>query len=282
MDEPNPGRGRRVSTVMPVRWMSRRRLLIGGAMAAATVLAACGEAEDDEPVAAAPTATAAATPQATAAATPEATAAATPAATTAATPEATTAATPAATTAAPEPTATATPEPEESSSSESDVRSFPAGDRMSAPDFTWEHYAPSESLGRMSMKLTDILAIGKPVVLNFWAGLCPPCRREMPEFQEAWEEFKDRVILFGVDVGPFVNLGSNDDAVKLMSELGVTYPLGTTFNNKVLIEYRILGMPATVFITPRGTIVRTWNGVLDKNGLLDLVAELEEASEAGQ
>ena len=251
---------------MPVRWMSRRRLLIGAAVAAATMLAACGEARDDEQVAAEAEATLAATPQAAAVATPAATTAA---------PEPTA-------TAAPESTATATPEPEESSTSESDVRSFPAGDRMAAPDFTWEHYAPSDSLGRMSMTLTDILAIGKPVVLNFWAGLCPPCRREMPEFQEAYEEFKDRVILFGVDVGPFVNLGSTEDAVNLMSELGITYPLGTTFNNKILIEYRILGMPATVFITPRGTIVRTWNGVLDKNGLLDLVAELEEASEAGQ
>ncbi len=261
---------------MPVRWMSRRRLLIGGAVVAATALAACGEAEDDEQVAAEAEVTAAATPQATPAATPAATAAATMAA-----PEPTA-------TAAPEPTPTPvpeptpTPEPEESSTSESDVRSFPAGDRMTAPDFTWEHYAPSDSLGRMSMTLADILAIGKPVVLNFWAGLCPPCRREMPEFQEAYEEFKDRVILFGVDVGPFVNLGSTEDAVSLMSELGITYPLGTTFHNKILIEYRILGMPATVFITPRGTVVRTWNGVLDKNGLLDLVAELEEASEAGQ
>lgn len=261
---------------MPVRWMSRRRVLIGGAVVAATALAACGETGDDEQVAAEAEATVAATPQATAVATPAATAAATPEATTAA-PEPTA-------TAAPEltPTPTAAPEPEQTPAGESDVRSFPAGDQMTAPDFTWEHYAPSDSLGRMSMNLTDILAIGKPVVLNFWAGLCPPCRREMPEFQEAYEEFKDRVILFGVDVGPFVNLGSTEDAVNLMSELGITYPLGTTFNNKILIEYRILGMPATVFITPRGTIVRTWNGVLDKNGLLDLVAELEEASEAGQ
>ena len=255
---------------MPVRWISRRRLLVGAAVAAATALAACGEAGDDEQAAAAPAATALATPVVTAAATPEATAAATPAATAAATPEATATAAPA-----------ATSEPEESSSSESDLRSFPSGDQMAAPDFTWQHYAPSESLGRMTMTLTEILAIGKPVVLNFWAGLCPPCRREMPEFQEAWEEFKDRVILFGVDVGPFVNLGSTDDAVNLMSELGVTYPLGTTFQTSILRDYQILGMPATVFITPRGTIVRTWNGVLDKNGLLDLVEELEEASEAG-
>ena len=255
---------------MPVQWISRRRLLVGAAVAAATALAACGEAGDDEQAAAAPAATAVATPVVTAAATPEATAAATPAATAAATPEATATAAPA-----------ATSEPEESSSSESDLRSFPSGDQMAAPDFTWQHYAPSESLGRMTMTLTEILAIGKPVVLNFWAGLCPPCRREMPEFQEAWEEFKDRVILFGVDVGPFVNLGSTDDAVNLMSELGVTYPLGTTFQTSILRDYQILGMPATVFITPRGTIVRTWNGVLDKNGLLDLVAELEEASEAG-
>ncbi len=241
---------------MLVRWMSRRRLLVGAAAAAATVLAACGEAGDDEQVAAAPAATPAATPAVTAAATAGATAAAAPA-------------------------ATATPEPTESSSSESELRSFPAGDQMPAPDFTWEHYAPSESLGRMTMTLTDILAIGKPVVLNFWAGLCPPCRREMPEFQEAWEVFKDRVILFGVDVGPFVNLGTTDDAVNLMAELGVTYPLGTTFNSNILREYQILGMPATVFITPRGTIFRTWNGVLDKDGLIDLVEELEEASAAG-
>ncbi|MCY3912285.1 MAG: TlpA disulfide reductase family protein [Chloroflexi bacterium] len=260
-----------MSRVTPVRWMSRRRVLIGGAVVAASALAACGEAGDDEQVAAEVEATVAASPQATAVAA----AAATPTATTAA-PEPTATAAP-----EPTPTPTAAPEPEESSTSESDVRSFPAGDQMTAPDFTWEHYAPSESLGRMSMNLTDILAIGKPVVLNFWAGLCPPCRREMPEFQEAYEEFKDRVILCGVDVGPFVNLGSTEDAVNLMSELGITYPLGTTFNNKILIEYRILGMPATVFITARGTIVRTWNGVLDKNGLLDLVAELEEASEAG-
>lgn len=264
-----------MSTGMPVRWISRRRLLIGGAVVAATALAACGEAEDDEQVAAEAEVTAAATPQATAVATPAATAAATAA------PDPTATAAPEPTP-TPEPEPTPTPEPEESSTSESDVRSFPAGDRMTAPDFTWEHYAPSDSLGRMSMTLTDILAIGKPVVLNFWAGLCPPCRREMPEFQEAYDEFKDRVILFGVDVGPFVNLGSTEDAVSLMSELGITYPLGTTFHNKILIEYRILGMPATVFITPRGTVVRTWNGVLDKNGLLDLVAELEEASEAGQ
>ena len=257
---------------MPVRWISRRRLLVGAAVAAATALAACGEAGDDEQAAAAPATTAVATPVVTAAATPEATAAATPAATAAATPEATATAAPA---------ATATSEPTESSSSESDLRSFPTGDQMAAPDFTWQHYAPSESLGRMTMTLTEILAIGKPVVLNFWAGLCPPCRREMPEFQEAWAEFKDRVILFGVDVGPFVNLGSTDDAVNLMSELGVTYPLGTTFQTSILRDYQILGMPATVFITPRGTIVRTWNGVLDKNGLLDLVEELEEASEAG-
>ena len=47
----------------------------------------------------------------------------------------------------------------------------------------------------------------RPIVLNFWAGLCPPCRAEMPDLQEFNEEFQDRALLLGVDLGQFTGLG---------------------------------------------------------------------------
>ena len=42
---------------------------------------------------------------------------------------------------------------------------------------------------------------GKPLVLNYWAALCPPCRAEMPGFQQFYNEFKDDVTLLGVTLG---------------------------------------------------------------------------------
>ena len=70
-------------------------------------------------------------------------------------------------------------------------------------DFQIVAYQGGEELGGDSIALSAVLAQGKPVVLNFWAGLCPPCRAEMPEFQEVYDEFRDRIIMVGIDLGPF-------------------------------------------------------------------------------
>ena len=60
-------------------------------------------------------------------------------------------------------------------------------------DFAFTLYQGQEELGAESLNFSDLQ--GKPVVLNFWAGLCPPCRAEMPEFQEFYEDYNDRVVL---------------------------------------------------------------------------------------
>lgn len=160
------------------------------------------------------------------------------------------------------------------------VRSSPRGDRSTARDFMFTAYQGGEVLGSDEVKLSQILALGKPVVLNFWAGLCPPCRVEMPDLQETYEQTKDRVQLIGLDVGPFTNLGTREQGKKLVAELGVTYPIGSTSDAQIIQKYRVLGMPTTVFIRPQAEIVRRWTGILTQSALVDLIGELEDASKA--
>lgn len=128
------------------------------------------------------------------------------------------------------------------------------------------------------MRFSDLFGRGKPLVLNFWAGACPPCRAEMPHFQEMYEIYKDRVFLVGLDVGPFVRLGTREDGQALVKELKITYPTGTTFDPEVVREYKVLGMPTTVFVKPNGEIFSNWTGLLTRDKLIELVEKLLAAS----
>lgn len=145
-------------------------------------------------------------------------------------------------------------------------------------DFDIRAYRGAEILGGESVELSSVLAQGKPVALNFFAGLCPPCRAEMPHLQEVYAKFGDRFVLVGVDVGPFTGLGSNDDGLSLVEDLDLTFPTGSTLQRDVVNRYRILGMPSTVFITADGKILRKWDGALTREKLEELVQQLIAAT----
>jgi len=145
-----------------------------------------------------------------------------------------------------------------------------------APEFQLFLYQGQDVLGADELNLSDLQ--GKPLVLNFWAGLCPPCRAEMPDLQRFNDEFKDRVNLFGLDVGPFVLLGSRQQGIDLLRELDISYPAGSTVDENVVRQYEILGMPTTVWITADGKIFNKWGGTLTESKL----AEITEAMLAGE
>jgi len=128
------------------------------------------------------------------------------------------------------------------------------------------------------VSLSQLLSRGKPVVLNLWAGLCPPCRVEMPYFQRVYEQYGGRVMFVGVDVGPLTGLGSEEDGRALARDVGVTYPIGTTSDSGILRAYGAVGMPTTVFIAPDGQVVSKWTGYLSSNKLVELVEKLLQAS----
>jgi cytochrome c-type biogenesis protein len=145
-------------------------------------------------------------------------------------------------------------------------------------DFEVEVYQREDILGGQQLMFSEIVGQGKPVVLNAWAGLCPPCRAEMPELQAVFEEFQDHIILFGLDLGPFTGLGNREDAVALIEEIGVTYPAGNTTQAQVVPKYKVLGMPSTYFIKPNGEVLRNWTGAINTSKLRELVTELIAAS----
>ena len=112
--------------------------------------------------------------------------------------------------------------------------SSPAGEKL-AQDLSSTLYQGSDVLGEGNLTISSLQ--GKPLVLNFWAGLCPPCRAEMPDLQEFYEENKDRVNLLGIDVGQFTGLGDQASAKALLEELDVTYPAGFTNDGGVMRYY---------------------------------------------
>ena len=112
--------------------------------------------------------------------------------------------------------------------------SSPAGEKL-AQDLSSTLYQDSDVLGEGNLTISSLQ--GKPLVLNFWAGLCPPCRAEMPDLQEFYEETKDRVNLLGIDVGQFTGLGDQASAKALLEELDVTYPAGFTNYGGVMRDY---------------------------------------------
>jgi cytochrome c biogenesis protein CcmG, thiol:disulfide interchange protein DsbE len=113
---------------------------------------------------------------------------------------------------------------------------------QAAPDFD----LPLVSGG--SVKLSDLK--GKPVVLNFWASWCSPCRKEMPDLQAITDKYKDAGLqVYGI------NLGESKVAVSgYLADLGVSFPALLDQEDKVQTAYKILPIPATFFIDRTGLI----------------------------
>lgn len=129
-----------------------------------------------------------------------------------------------------------------------------------APDFALANARNPERIVRLS----DFR--GTPVVLNWYASWCGPCKREIPDFQKAYEALDGEVVFLGVNL--------QEDAAQAAGLLEVfvaKYPALLDTEGEIAVHYRIQGMPTTFFIDAEG-IVRSMGAGLIVEEVL--VAEL--------
>jgi cytochrome c biogenesis protein CcmG/thiol:disulfide interchange protein DsbE len=111
---------------------------------------------------------------------------------------------------------------------------------------------------------------GKPILVNFWASWCPPCREEAKLLQRTWGIYEDKgVVYVGVDTQD-----TEPAARAFLTDFGVTYPNGIDSDNAISRSYQAFDLPTTVFIDRKGTIVKRWIGAIPEQQLVGWLDEI--------
>jgi len=109
-------------------------------------------------------------------------------------------------------------------------------------------------------KLSDFR--GKPVVLNFWASWCGPCKSEMPDFQEAYEKYGQNIHFLMVNCTTS-GRETMADAKKLIADEGYTFPVYYDTRGEASAAYGTYSIPMTFFIDAEGNLVAYGQGALN-------------------
>jgi len=153
---------------------------------------------------------------------------------------------------------TSTDQPGTVSDTESQQKVYPA------PDFIMLDAEGEE------VSLSDFF--GKPIVLNFWASWCPPCKAEMPHFEEAYKNNPDvQFIMLNVTASD-----SMSEAKRLISDKGYTFPVYFDADGMASYMYGASSLPTTFFIGADGNLVTYGVGQLSEASLakgLEMIKE---------
>ncbi len=109
---------------------------------------------------------------------------------------------------------------------------------------------------------------GQPVVVNFFASWCIPCRKELPAFQAVADRFEGRVAFLGVN-----HQDNREGALALLADAGVRYPAGYDPDGLVATAYGLFGMPTTLFVSADGQLVAKHTGELTQAKLEEMIAD---------
>ena len=110
---------------------------------------------------------------------------------------------------------------------------------------------------------------GNPVVLNFWATWCGPCKVEHPVLQKVAQQYSSKRVAF---VG-VLHLDKVTAAKQFLSRYGANYPMIMDYNSNISKSYKIQGLPHTFVINANGEIVFSYPGAITNEQILQDVLD---------
>lgn len=134
------------------------------------------------------------------------------------------------------------------------------------------HPAPDFALPTLdgeTIRLSDFK--GKPVLINFWATWCGPCRSEFPDFQKAWVDNADKLVIIGINN---TITDQKDQVPGFVQEFGVTFPIVLDESGDTSKAYNILGLPTSIFIDRNGNVNEIFTGPINKAYIEAKLSEL--------
>lgn len=136
-------------------------------------------------------------------------------------------------------------------------------DKNMAIDFTVEN-AVGEEVSLYSF-------LGKPIVLNFWASWCGPCKMELPDFQSAYEAYGEEVEFLLINLTDGMQ-ETKETAAAFMESEGYTLPVYYDTRQEAAYAYQVYSIPTTYLIDASGEIVAKASGMIDKQTLEEGIA----------
>ena len=158
--------------------------------------------------------------------------------------------------------------PDNTSAPPAGGRTSAPGNRNAAPDFT------VTDGGGNRVSTADLS--GKPVILNFWATWCPPCRSELPAFDKLYRQYGNEVSFMMIDLTDGYR-ETVEGVKKFISENGYTFPVYYDTEGSAAEAYNVSSIPFTVAVGRNGNIVGTHLGAMSEAALEKLIKTVKEA-----
>lgn len=147
---------------------------------------------------------------------------------------------------------------EQATDSESSGDTSSSSNSNLAPDFT------VTDINGNKVSLSDF--VGKPVVLNFWASWCSPCKSEMPDFDEAYDKYKKDIHFLMVNLTDGYQ-ETVESASSFIEEQGYSFPVYYDTLSEATNTYQVYSIPATYFIDAKGNVIAHAKGAIDADTL---------------